>query len=302
MNSNIQLPSNFRNIFYFALFIPLMVNAQGTYNHLEKIEYVCEKETVYGSLRSNQNFDFKSLERDIHKYSVKERTSQNPLWRDCPAFILPNDLFGFFWWFYKTPNNKTLGNMERLDNTITISNSLYNLFDLWRHSHKIVGNSCKDYFEFKKDQKKIQICSNGYVKVFSYWNTYWYPFHSSWWDFKVTRNIDIYAISKPLKISPLPELGIDGGVNNDLDKFKVALEDNKLGQNILVVTNNAGRAETIHLLMNKISIPSVVVSTFKEFETNSKTSLFILTSLLTWIIMVLCILKSFNSNKATVIM
>ena len=40
--------------------------------------------------------------------------------------------------------------------------------------------------------------------------------------------------------------------------------------NILVVTNNAGRAETIHSLMNKISIPSEVVSTFKEFETNSK--------------------------------
>ncbi len=219
MNSNIQLPSNFRNIFYFALFIPLMVNAQGTYNHLEKIEYVCEKETVYGSLRSNQNFDFKSLERDIHKYSVKERTSQNPLWRDCPAFILPNDLFGFFWWFYKTPNNKTLGNMERLDNTITISNSLYNLFDLWRHSHKIVGNSCKDYFEFKKDQKKIQICSNGYVKVFSYWNTYWYPFHSSWWDFKVTRNIDIYAPEGNL-IYSISFSDIDSRLKSEISKIE----------------------------------------------------------------------------------
>ena len=86
----------------------------------------------------------------------------------------------------------------------------------------------------------------------------------------IFRNIDIYAISKPLKISPLPELGIDEGVNNDLDKFKVALEDNKLGHNVLVVTNNAGRAETIHSLMSKISIPSHIVSTFKEFETNSK--------------------------------
>ena len=30
------------------------------------------------------------------------------------------------------------------------------------------------------------------------------------------------------------------------------------------------RAETIRSLMNKISIPSEVVSTFKEFETNFK--------------------------------
>ena len=35
-------------------------------------------------------------------------------------------------------------------------------------------------------------------------------------------------------------------------------------------TKNAGKAETIHSLMNKISIPSEVVSTFKEIETNSR--------------------------------
>ena len=84
------------------------------------------------------------------------------------------------------------------------------------------------------------------------------------------RNVDIYAISERFKVSQLPNLGIEGGINNDLDKFKVALENDKLGHSILVVTNNAGRAETIHSLMKKISIPSSVVGTFKEFETNSK--------------------------------
>jgi len=181
---------NHLTIIFFLIFLH---SSQDIFSQNEKIEYVCEKETIHGSSRIDLNFDSRSLERDIYKYSVKEKISEKPIWSDIPASIYPTQLFGITWWF-NTPNSKSLFNQERFDNSITISNSLDNLLDLWRHTNtNNIINSCKDYVEFKKDLTKIQIFSNGYVKVYSYWGTRWYPFHTSWWDFKVTRNICVYA-------------------------------------------------------------------------------------------------------------
>ncbi len=84
------------------------------------------------------------------------------------------------------------------------------------------------------------------------------------------RIINVPEIAKSLEISQLPNIGMETEVGNNLNNFKLALENDNLGTNILIVANNAGRAETIKALLKKIGIVSDVVDSFQQFINKSK--------------------------------
>ena len=64
-------------------------------------------------------------------------------------------------------------------------------------------------YDYLKHDMERPICSPATISMEQH------EFHTKK---KTLKNVDIFAASKPFKISKLPDLGLENGINNDLDK------------------------------------------------------------------------------------